>query len=293
MSTDKPKRGKKTHSPIIPIFFGGALVLGCCCLPAVGGGVYWLFFTGSKDKVLTLPAEVNDKWSKDDPTRKQPNGAAAIKAPYKAYRVELKANGEYTIRLNSPDPKAGHPYLLLEDMGGKVVATDADNGLGTHSRIVFSPTSDGVYRIICMTLTPGSTSDFTLKVTQTGTWESPEKIILGKWQMDQNETMKTVPPEDKLMVDKIVRTLPKAYEFRADKTLLIYDRGSTTVSPGKWSLESGVRPPTIVFTFADTGGQIKLLVTVVNNDTLRILEKDDARNQQIVEVPSPLYKRLQ
>jgi hypothetical protein len=129
------------------------------------------FFGGQKttcDYVLKVKShalakqpmlQVDDKWTDQDPIY------PAHKTHFRDYKVNLAAGKLYVIDL----VKGGQgldPYLFLEGANGKVVAQDDDSGGDLNARIIYSPTQDGVFRIIATTLVP-ATGNYTLTVRQT------------------------------------------------------------------------------------------------------------------------------
>jgi len=77
----------------------------------------------------------------------------------------MKAGETYIIDLVRPEKIDFNldPYLFLEDKNKQVVAEDDDSGGNLNARIVFTPKTDGEYRIIATTLVP-ATGGFTLTV---------------------------------------------------------------------------------------------------------------------------------
>ena len=82
---------------------------------------------------------------------------------FKAYSLKLVPGSTYTIDLESIDFDA---YLRLEDPSGKQVAEDDDSGGNLNSRIVYTPQSEGEYRIIVTTCDPGQSGTYRLAVLQ-------------------------------------------------------------------------------------------------------------------------------
>lgn len=88
--------------------------------------------------------------------------------PYKAgtrehvIGVKLKAGQTYVIDLMST---AFDPYLYLEDNTGKRLRSNDDGGVGLNSRIVFTPTRSGTYRIVVSSYATNATGSFTLRVS--------------------------------------------------------------------------------------------------------------------------------
>jgi hypothetical protein len=173
----------KSNAMLFALLGGGALLLSCCCL-GLGAGGYFLFFA-DKSKgspgggAPTPPMEERVKLSlnelRDNPVPESGLG----KVPFKTYKVSLKAGKTYQIDLINPNfnPNAGpknlkdlhtvlDPFLIVEDKAGKRLADDDDGGGYPHSRLFFTPPSDGEYRIICTVLFPNLSGELILKVVE-------------------------------------------------------------------------------------------------------------------------------
>src|ERR1041385_5129000 len=96
------------------------------------------------DKQLTLKdgkVAVKDKLTDDDPKIK-----IIQDSPSKSYGIKMKSGAKYTIDLESDDFDS---VLILEDAKGKKVAANDDIEPGNlNSRIIYSPTADGAFRIV-------------------------------------------------------------------------------------------------------------------------------------------------
>jgi hypothetical protein len=57
-------------------------------------------------------------------------------------------------------------FLRLEDAGKKQLAEDDDSGGGVDAQIVFTPTADGVYRIIATSFDDDETGAFNLLIQE-------------------------------------------------------------------------------------------------------------------------------
>jgi hypothetical protein len=162
---------------------GGVLLLSCCCLGGIGAA-FFLLFAAPGDKVLAgnFPIEEKGSWSFGDAKTEVSEGLKrGVRASYKGYKVPLKANTTYVIDLL----KAGgdcDPYLVLQDPEGKTVAANDDVAFNNlDSRITYTPTKDGDYRILAATIK--GTGDFTLKIAtiktlleEKGTWTNGDPV---------------------------------------------------------------------------------------------------------------------
>jgi serine protease Do len=82
---------------------------------------------------------------------------------FKTHTFKMLPGSTYTIDLESADFDA---YLRLEDPDGKQIAEDDDSGGKLNSRIVFSPETEGVYRLIVTTCDPDQTGSYRLNIYQ-------------------------------------------------------------------------------------------------------------------------------
>lgn len=77
------------------------------------------------------------------------------------HEVNLKAGQAYVIDLTS---NRFDTYLFLEDSSGRVLARNDDGGVGTNSRIIFTPTRNGTYRLVVTTYRMGALGAYRLRV---------------------------------------------------------------------------------------------------------------------------------
>jgi hypothetical protein len=82
---------------------------------------------------------------------------------FKLHTIKMVPGSTYTIDLQSIDFDA---YLRLEDPSGKQVAEDDDGAGSLNSRIVYTPQSEGEYRIIVTTCDPDQSGAYRLAVLQ-------------------------------------------------------------------------------------------------------------------------------
>jgi hypothetical protein len=82
---------------------------------------------------------------------------------FKVHTFKFVPGSTYTIDLQSIDFDA---YLRLEDPSNKQVAEDDDGAGNLNSRIVFTPQSEGEYRIIVTTCDPDQSGAYRLAVLQ-------------------------------------------------------------------------------------------------------------------------------
>jgi uncharacterized Zn finger protein (UPF0148 family) len=96
----------------------------------------------------TARVEANDRI---DPRRKTPR---------KLYTIHLQANHRYVMDLEST---FFDTYLRLEDAGGVELAGNDDGGLGTNSRLLYTPLQNGLCRIV-VTSCAGGAGEFKLTI---------------------------------------------------------------------------------------------------------------------------------
>jgi len=113
-----------------------------------------------KDRVVPAPNEqrIEGEITANDPRDRSRN------QPSKAYPMDLAAGRAYQIDLTSKDFDT---FLRVEDANGREVAYDDDGGEGLNSRLVFTPTRTGQYRLIA-TSYQGGTGRFLFVVVAKG-----------------------------------------------------------------------------------------------------------------------------
>lgn len=90
------------------------------------------------------------------------------KSPYRAgayeevHGVRLVAGQTYVIDLMS---NQFDPYLYLENSQGRILMEDDDSGKGLNSRLIFTPTRSGTYRMVITSFGSQQTGNFTLRVS--------------------------------------------------------------------------------------------------------------------------------
>ncbi len=92
------------------------------------------------------------------------------------HTCKLSSKKSYTIDLTA----GFDAYLRLEDANGRQLASDDDGGPGRNSRIRFSPTMDGEYRIFATSYSNGKAGRYTVVVREA------KKVDLGKVVLKHN-----------------------------------------------------------------------------------------------------------
>ena len=133
-------------------------------LPNIPGGAAPAVEVKKGKSLLNISAQITgsdpiDKQKSTDPLR--PAGGR-----FKEHKVALKAGVTYVIEMTSADPMSFDPYLRLQDDAGKVLSYDDDSGGNMNSRIMFTPTKSGQYRIIAMPFLPDQRGSYTLTVSE-------------------------------------------------------------------------------------------------------------------------------
>lgn len=85
---------------------------------------------------------------------------------FKEHRVKLKAGVAYVIEMGSVDGNQLDPFLRLETDQGIALAEDDDGGGFPNARIVYTPSSDGEFRIIATTFMAAQTGAYSLSVAE-------------------------------------------------------------------------------------------------------------------------------
>lgn len=80
----------------------------------------------------------------------------------RVFNVRMSAGQTYVIDLTS---SAFDPYLFLEDSTGRLLRSNDDGGVGLNSRIVFTPTRSGTYRIVVSSYQANATGSFKLRIS--------------------------------------------------------------------------------------------------------------------------------
>lgn len=103
-----------------------------------------------------------------DPVDKQ-QSIDKLKLPggrFKEHKIALKAGVTYVIEMTSANGMTFDPYLRLQDDAGKTLAFDDDGAGDLNSRIIFTPTKSGQYRILAMPFVPDQLGAYTLTVSE-------------------------------------------------------------------------------------------------------------------------------
>ena len=114
-----------------------------------------------KAKVLEVGKgiDISDKLGDKDGKDTEKNGCYC-----KVYLVKMVKGKNYQIDMSS---SAFDAFLRLEDNKSKQLAEDDDSGGGDNgldAQILFTPTEDGVFRVIATSFNDGETGSFRLKI---------------------------------------------------------------------------------------------------------------------------------
>jgi hypothetical protein len=104
---------------------------------------------------------------------------------------------------------------------------------------------------------------------------SPEKVIVGKWKVDIEETKKNLPESEKKGADFVLAFMSAVtFEFKSDNNFSMDFAGNS--SKGKWKIASSKgSTATIEITEENKKEPLQWEVTVVNNDRIRVVNKSD------------------
>ncbi len=78
------------------------------------------------------------------------------------YLVNLVGGQTYVIDLTS---SSFDTYLFLETSGGTLLRSNDDGGVGLNSRIIFTPSSTGNYRVVVSSFGAGATGSYNMRVS--------------------------------------------------------------------------------------------------------------------------------
>src|SRR5262249_38178393 len=93
--------------------------------------------------------------------RNNPQGAPL---PANVYLVKLSAKKKYRIEMTAQNQQQLDAFLVVQDLQGKVLATDDNSGGGRNARLFFSPPQDGTYKVFAAALK--GLGKFTLRLTE-------------------------------------------------------------------------------------------------------------------------------
>ncbi len=114
----------------------------------------------------------------------------------KVHNADLKAGFEYTIRLKAKEP-GWDPYLYLYDPKG-ILITENDDGDGfPNSKIVYTPTADGKYKLKCSSAGGNSSGKYELIIEGGPAPAAPKPVE----QPKAPEAPKGPPSESKAEID--------------------------------------------------------------------------------------------
>jgi pathogenesis-related protein 1 len=136
-----------------------------------------LFVVGNYDppgnmfgrKPVLKPEKVKEK----DPVKPIPvtgnlvfKGTLSAKEKSRSVEVELTAGTSYTITMQADDTKKLDPFVKVYDADNKLLAENDDEAPGKlNSRLVFTPTKTGVYRIVATSYAESGQGEYTLAIT--------------------------------------------------------------------------------------------------------------------------------
>jgi hypothetical protein len=87
--------------------------------------------------------------------------------------VPLKANTTYVLLLNQ-DGGDSDPYLMVENLEGKIAAEDDDGGGFPNAKVIYTPKKDGDYRIRAATLKGSGPFTLTIQELKAGPNPAPD-----------------------------------------------------------------------------------------------------------------------
>jgi phage FluMu protein Com len=107
---------------------------------------------------------------------------------------------------------------------------------------------------------------------------SPEKVIIGKWQIDVDETKKNLPEGDKKKAEFMLGLMAAmTFEFKDDKTFNMALGGMN--NKGKWKVLKTEGKTITLETIEDNAPKknepAQMIITVINNDRIKVLDKSE------------------
>lgn len=135
------------------------------CAMSLGGGSTGKFTLLVKEKDAPAAIELkNDKGSGSATAKLDANDPLYKGKKHKSYLFNMEAGKTYQIDMTS---KNFDSYLYLEDVDGKLVAEDDDNGGNLNARIRYKANANGKHRIITTYFADGGNlGEFTLTIRQ-------------------------------------------------------------------------------------------------------------------------------
>ena len=103
---------------------------------------------------ITIDSKLDDKDGRDSVRKQMFSKVFWVKmVKGKTYQIDMKTG-------------AFDAYLRLEDNKSKQLAEDDDSGGDLDAQILFTPTDDGVYRVITTTFDADETGPFNLRIQE-------------------------------------------------------------------------------------------------------------------------------
>jgi hypothetical protein len=114
---------------------------------------------------------------------------------------------------------------------------------------------------------------------------SPEKVIVGKWKMDFEETRKNVPESEKNVFDKVGKKLEEGMtiEYKSDNTYVAEIKDWPSPIKGKWKMvNSKGSTATLESTQDGSTETSQATVTVISNNRIRVVRDEKGHKEDMV-----------
>jgi predicted Zn finger-like uncharacterized protein len=172
-----------------------------------------------------------------------------------------------------PPPKAKQPSAPFEDdedRGDEIIPRKGKKKGGKKSNtLLFAGIGCGLL-LLCFGCSGGGFALYWFVIRGGG---DPEKVIVGKWSIDAEETKKNLPESEKKNADAMLKFMSvMTFEFKSDNT---FDMGLGGFGvKGKWKvLNKSGSTATVEMTKENSDEKSEMTVTVISKDRIRIQEK--------------------
>jgi uncharacterized Zn ribbon protein len=176
----------------------------------------------------------------------------------------------------APRPKAGKKSSAFEDLGDgdEVVSRKGGKKKGSSKTLLFVGLGCGVL-LLCVGCPSIGAALWFFVFNKPG---APEKVLVGKWKIDIEETKKILPESEKKNADFGLALLSAVvFEFKDDKTFIM-SFGATDAAKGKWKVLS-TKGDTATIELTDEKDSKKepgqMTFTVLSNNSLKVVDKSD------------------
>jgi uncharacterized Zn ribbon protein len=176
----------------------------------------------------------------------------------------------------APRPKAGKKASAFEDLsdGDEVVSRKGAKKKGSSKTLLFVGLGCGLL-LLCVGCPSIGAALWFFVFNKTG---APEKVLVGKWKIDIEETKKILPESEKKNADfGLALMAAVVFEFKDDKTFSIGLPGLGDAK-GKWKVLS-TKGDTATIELTDDKDSKKepgqMTFTVLSNNSIKVVDKTE------------------